>query len=40
MFYWLMKYIVIGPLLKAIFRPWIVGQYSCEAQPLHGLPGM
>ena len=26
MFYWLMKYIVIGPLLKAIFRPWIVGR--------------
>jgi len=25
MFYWLMKYVVIGPLLKAIFRPWVVG---------------
>lgn len=26
MFYWLMKYIVIGPIVKAIFRPWIVGR--------------
>ncbi|GAA3648789.1 lysophospholipid acyltransferase family protein [Microbacterium marinilacus] len=25
MFYWLMKYIVIGPLVKAIFRPWVIG---------------
>ena len=25
MFYWLMKNIVIGPLLLAIFRPWVVG---------------
>ncbi|GAA1987486.1 lysophospholipid acyltransferase family protein [Microbacterium pumilum] len=26
MFYWLMKYVVIGPISKAIFRPWIVGR--------------
>ncbi len=26
MFYWFMKYIVIGPIVKAIFRPWIVGR--------------
>jgi 1-acyl-sn-glycerol-3-phosphate acyltransferase len=26
MFYWLMKYIVIGPLVKAIWRPWVVGR--------------
>lgn len=26
MFYWVMKYIVIGPILKAVFRPWIVGR--------------
>ena len=26
MFYWLMKYIVIGPWVKAIWRPWIVGR--------------
>lgn len=26
MFYWLMKYVAIGPLVKAIFRPWIVGR--------------
>ncbi|MDQ4212938.1 lysophospholipid acyltransferase family protein [Microbacterium capsulatum] len=26
MIYWFMKYIAIGPLVKAIFRPWIVGR--------------
>ncbi len=26
MFYWLMKYIVIGPWVKAVWRPWIVGR--------------
>lgn len=26
MFYWLMKYVMIGPVVKAIFRPWIVGR--------------
>ena len=31
MFYWLMKYIVIGPLVKAIFRPWIVGRRNVPA---------
>jgi 1-acyl-sn-glycerol-3-phosphate acyltransferase len=24
-FYWIMKHIVIGPILLAIFRPWVVG---------------
>ena len=24
-FYWLMKYIVVGPIAKAIWRPWIIG---------------
>lgn len=31
MFYWLMKYVVIGPILKAIFRPWIVGRRNVPA---------
>jgi 1-acyl-sn-glycerol-3-phosphate acyltransferase len=26
MFYWLMKYVAIGPVVKAIFRPWVVGR--------------
>ena len=26
MIYWFMKYVVIGPIVKAIFRPWIVGR--------------
>ncbi|PSL39360.1 1-acyl-sn-glycerol-3-phosphate acyltransferase [Labedella gwakjiensis] len=25
MFYWFMKHIVAGPLMKALFRPWVVG---------------
>ncbi|AJM77467.1 lysophospholipid acyltransferase family protein [Rathayibacter toxicus] len=25
MFYWFMKHIIAGPLLKTIFRPWVVG---------------
>jgi 1-acyl-sn-glycerol-3-phosphate acyltransferase len=25
MFYWFMKHLVAGPILKTIFRPWIVG---------------
>ncbi len=25
MFYWFMKHIVAGPLLKALFRPWVIG---------------
>jgi 1-acyl-sn-glycerol-3-phosphate acyltransferase len=24
-FYWIMKHIVIGPILLAVFRPWVVG---------------
>lgn len=25
MFYWIMKHLVVGPLSKMIFRPWVVG---------------
>lgn len=25
MFYWFMKHIVAGPLMKGLFRPWVVG---------------
>lgn len=32
-FYWLMKYVVIGPIVKAIFRPWVVGRRNI---PLEG----
>jgi 1-acyl-sn-glycerol-3-phosphate acyltransferase len=30
-FYWLMKYIVVGPIVKAIFRPWIIGAENIPA---------
>ena len=26
MIYWLMKYVFIGPLVKAVFRPWVTGR--------------
>jgi 1-acyl-sn-glycerol-3-phosphate acyltransferase len=32
-FYWLMKNLIAGPLLKGIFRPWVVG---LENIPAHG----
>ena len=25
MFYWIMKYVIAGPILRAIFRPWVRG---------------
>jgi|TARA_B100000519_G_scaffold135752_1_gene117406 1-acyl-sn-glycerol-3-phosphate acyltransferase len=31
-FYWLMKYVVIGPVVKAVFRPWIVGRRNVPSQ--------
>ncbi len=31
MFYWIMKYVVIGPIMKALFRPWIVGRKNIPA---------
>ena len=32
MFYWLMKYVVIGPIVKAIWRPRIVGRRNVPAE--------
>lgn len=32
MFYWLMKNIFIGPWVKAIWRPWIVGRSNVPAE--------
>lgn len=32
MFYWLMKYVVIGPVIKAVFRPWMVGRRNIPAE--------
>ena len=32
MFYWLMKYVVIGPIVKAIWRPWFVGRRNVPAE--------
>lgn len=32
MFYWLMKYVIVGPLLRGIFRPWVVGLDNIPAE--------
>lgn len=32
MFYWLMKYIVLGPIVKAVYRPWISGKENVPAE--------
>ncbi|MFJ3392855.1 lysophospholipid acyltransferase family protein [Leifsonia aquatica] len=32
MFYWLMKYVVVGPVLRGIFRPWVVGVENVPAE--------
>ena len=31
MFYWVMKNIIIGPLVKGIFRPWVTGAGNVPA---------
>jgi 1-acyl-sn-glycerol-3-phosphate acyltransferase len=33
MIYWVLKHLLIGPLLKTIYRPWVVG---AENVPQHG----
>jgi 1-acyl-sn-glycerol-3-phosphate acyltransferase len=32
MFYWLMKNVIAGPILKGIFRPWVVGLENVPAE--------
>lgn len=32
MFYWLMKYVIAGPILRGIFRPWVVGLENVPAE--------
>ena len=32
MFYWLMKNIIAGPILKGIFRPWVVGAHHVPSK--------
>lgn len=32
MFYWLMKRVVAGPLLRLLFRPWVVGAENIPAE--------
>lgn len=31
MFYWLLKYVVLGPVLKALFRPQVEGRANVPA---------
>jgi 1-acyl-sn-glycerol-3-phosphate acyltransferase len=30
-FYWLMKHLIAGPLLKGVFRPWVIGLENVPA---------
>lgn len=32
MFYWIMKHLIVGPLTKMIFRPWVVGAENIPAE--------
>lgn len=32
MFYWLLKGIILGPILRAVFRPWIRGEENIPAE--------
>ncbi|MDL9981401.1 lysophospholipid acyltransferase family protein [Microbacterium sp. ASV49] len=32
MVYWILKYLIIGPIVKAVFRPWIVGRRNVPAE--------
>jgi 1-acyl-sn-glycerol-3-phosphate acyltransferase len=31
MFYWLLKHIILGPILKTVFRPWVEGAENLPA---------
>ena len=31
MFYWLMKNLIVGPILRAAFRPWVIGHSNIPA---------
>lgn len=31
-FYWILKYVIVGPVIKAIFRPWITGKEHVPQQ--------
>ncbi|MGN6762814.1 MAG: lysophospholipid acyltransferase family protein [Leifsonia sp.] len=32
MFYWLMKYVIAGPILRGVFRPWVIGLENVPAE--------
>ena len=32
MFYWLLKGILLGPLLRAVFRPWLSGEENVPVE--------
>ena len=31
MIYWVLKHLLIGPLLKTVYRPWVVGAENLPA---------
>ena len=32
MFYWLMKWVLVGPLLRLVYRPWARGKENVPAE--------
>lgn len=32
MLYWILKYLIVGPVMKAIFRPWVVGHRNLPTE--------
>ncbi|HTY73145.1 MAG TPA: lysophospholipid acyltransferase family protein [Actinomycetes bacterium] len=32
MFYWILKYLAVGPLLRVLFRPWVEGEENVPAE--------
>ena len=32
MFYWILKYLAVGPLLRLVFRPWVEGEDNVPSE--------
>ncbi|HQF03211.1 MAG TPA: 1-acyl-sn-glycerol-3-phosphate acyltransferase, partial [Phycicoccus sp.] len=32
MFYWMLKTVILGPILKLLFRPWVEGEEHIPAE--------
>lgn len=32
MIYWILQYVIVGPIVKAVFRPWVVGRRNVPVE--------